>query len=166
MLIRVTSHVPASTRPLTEVRDQVIAAIRADRAAKAQAARADAMVARLKAGEALESVAAAQGLVAPSVAAGLPRGAGIPAPAAGEAYFSTPAPAEGKVSPGKVRLPDGQVVVFTVNKVVPGNPAEATEQERAMLRTQLAQAHGIDDARAHVAALRKRFDIEVAEDRL
>ena len=165
-LIRVTSHVPASTRPLAQVRDQVIAAIRADRAAKAQAAKADAMVARLKAGDSLEAVATAQGLVAPSVAAGLPRGAGIPAPAAGEAYFSTPAPAEGKVSPGKVRLPDGQVVVFTVNKVVPGNPAEATEQERAMLRTQLAQAHGIDDARAHVAALRKRFDIEVAEDRL
>ena len=66
----------------------------------------------------------------------------------------------------KVRLPDGQVVVFTVTKVVPGDPAEATEQERAMLRRQLAQAHGIDDARAHVAALRKRFTIEVAEDRL
>lgn len=166
VLIRVTNHVPASIRPLAEVRDQVIAAVRADRAAKAQAAKADAMVARLKAGDTLEAVAAAQGLVAPSVAAGLPRGAGIPAPAAGEAYFSTPAPVEGKVSPGKVRLPDGQVVVFTVNKVVPGNPAEATEQERAMLRTQLAQAHGIDDARAHVAALRKRFDIVVAEDRL
>jgi len=166
VLIRVTSHAPASTRPLAQVRDQVIAAIRADRATKAQAAKADAMVARLKAGDSLEAVATAQGLLAPSVAAGLPRGAGIPAPAAGEAYFSTPAPAEGKVSPGKVRLPDGQVVVFTVNKVVPGNPAEATEQERAMLRTQLAQAHGIDDARAHVAALRKRFDIEVAEDRL
>jgi peptidyl-prolyl cis-trans isomerase D len=166
VLIRVTGHTPASTRPLAQVQEQVIAAVRADRAAKAQAARADAMVASLRAGETLEAVAAAQGLVAPSVAGSLPRGAGIPAPAAAEAYFSTPAPAAGKVSPGKVRLPDGQVVVFTVTKVVPGDPTTATEQERAMLRSQLAQAHGIDDARAHVAALRKRFTIEVAEERL
>lgn len=166
VLIRVTGHTPASTRPLAQVQDQVVAAVRADRAAKAQAAKAEAMVARLKAGESLEAVAAAEQLIAPSVASSLPRGAGIPAPAAGDAYFSTPAPAAGKASPGKVRLPDGRLVVFTVTRVVPGDPAEASEQERAMLRAQLAQAHGIDDARAHVAALRKRFSIEVAEDRL
>jgi peptidyl-prolyl cis-trans isomerase D len=166
VLIRVTGHTPAAPRPLAQVRDQVIAAIRADRAAKAQAAQAEAMVASLGKGEALADLAAARGLVAPSVATSLPRGAGIPVPAAGEAYFSTPAPAPGKVSAGKVTLPDGRIVVFTVDKVVPGNPAEVTEQERTLLRQQLAQAHGIDDARAYVQALRKRFDVEVAEDRL
>jgi peptidyl-prolyl cis-trans isomerase D len=166
VLIRVTGHTPAARRPLAQVRDQVVAAIRADRAAKAQAAQAEAMVASLKNGEALADLAAARGLVAPSVATALPRGAGIPAPAAGEAYFSTPAPAAGKVSPGSVKLPDGRFVVFTIDKVVPGNPDEITEQERTLLRQQLAQARGLDDARAYVQALRRRFDVEVAEERL
>lgn len=166
VLIRVTAHTPASLRPLADVRDQVVAAVRADRAAKAQVAQAEAMVASLEKGESLAELAAARGLVAPSVATSLPRGAGIPDPAAGEAYFSTPAPAAGKVAPGKVALPDGRLVVFTIDKVVPGNPAEASEQERSLLRQQLAQAHGIEDARAYVAALRRRFEVTVAEERL
>jgi peptidyl-prolyl cis-trans isomerase D len=166
VLIRVTGHAPAAAKPLAQVRDKVIAAIRADRASKAQVARADAMLARLRAGETLEAVAAAEQLTAPTVAGGLPRGAGIPAPEAAEAYFSTPAPAAGKTSPGKAVLPDGRIVLFVVTKVIPGDTASVTEQERTMLRQQLGQADGIDDARAYVAELRKRFEIEVAEDRL
>lgn len=165
VLIRVTQHNPARVQPLAQVRDQVIAAVRADRAAKALTAAADSMLARLRAGETMQVVAASRQLV-PNEIASLPRGAPMPDPAASEAYFSVPAPAAGKVSPGKATLPDGSIVVFAVSKATPGNPAEATAQERAMLQQQLAQSLGADDARAYVAALRRQMRVKVAEERL
>ena len=165
VLIRVTEHHPERARPLAQVRDQVIAEIRADRAARAATAAADALLAKLRAGEPLQAVAAARQLVATDVP-GVPRGAPMPDPAAAEAYFEVPAPAAGKTSPGKVVLPDGRILVFAVSKVLPGDPGQASPQERAMLQQQLAQVGGIDDARAYVAALRKRLRITVAEDRL
>ena len=165
VLIRVSQHNPARAQPLAQVRNQVIAAIRVDRAAKALAAAADAMLARLRAGETLSAVASAQQLV-PNDMANLPRNAPMPHAAASEAYVSVPAPAAGKATPGKATLPDGSIVVFTVSKVTPGNVAEVTPQERAMLQQQLAQASGSDDARAYVAALRRQMQVKVAEERL
>ncbi len=165
VLIRVTQHNPARAQPLAQVRNQVIAAIRIDRAEKALAATADAMLGRLRAGQTLSAVAASRQLV-PSEMANLPRGAPVPHAAASEAYFTVPAPEPGKVSPGKATLPDGSVVVFAVSKVTPGNVAEVTPQERTMLQQQLAQASGSDDARAYVAALRRQMQVKVAEERL
>ena len=165
VLIRVAQHNPARAQPLAQVRDQVIAAIRADRAAKALAAAAEGMLARLRAGETLQAVAASRQLV-PNELANLPRGAPMPDPAASEAFFSVPAPAAGKVSPGKVTLPDGSIVVFAVSKVIPGNPAEASVQQRLTLQQQLARTRGIDDARAYVGDLRRQMQVDVSEDRL
>ena len=165
VLIRVTQHDPERAQPLAQVRDQVIAAIRVDRAAKALAARADTMLAQLRAGNTLEQVASGQQLVPTEVQA-VPRGAPMPEPVATEAYFAVPAPAAGKSAPGKVTLADGGIAVFVVRKVLPGNPATASAQERALLQQQLARSIGIDDARAFAAAMRKQMRIEVAEDRL
>jgi peptidyl-prolyl cis-trans isomerase D len=77
-----------------------------------------------------------------------------------------PAPAAGKVSPGKVVLDDGRIVVFAVSRVIPGDPREATAEQRATLQRQLGQMAGDDDARALVKSLRKRMKITVAENRL
>lgn len=165
VLIRVTQHNPERAQPLSVVRDQVIAEIRVDRAGKALAATADAMLAQLRAGATLQQAAGGQQLV-PTELPAVPRGAPMPDQAATEAYFSVPTPAAGKGSPGKVKLADGSVVVFVVHKVTPGNPAAASAQERALLQQQLARSTGIDDARAFVAAMRKQMRIEVAEDRL
>src|SRR3546814_6400728 len=82
-----------------------------------------------------------------------------------EAYFEVPGPAEGKVSPGKATLGDGRVLVFAVTKVTPGDPKEASEQERAALQQQLAQVAGSEDADGMLKALRKRMKITVAESR-
>lgn len=165
VLIRITQHNPERAQPLAVVRDQVIAEIRADRAGKALAATADAMLAQLRAGTTLQQAASGQQLV-PAELQAVPRGAPMPDQAATEAYFSVPAPAAGKGSSGKVKLADGSIVVFVVHKVTPGNPAAASAQERALLQQQLARSTGIDDARAFIAAMRKQMRIEVAEDRL
>lgn len=75
-------------------------------------------------------------------------------------------PAEGESTPGKVVLDDGHIVVFEVTAVHPGNPKEATEQERAMLAQQLQIAAGNDAAASVLRALRQRMKVTVIESQL
>ncbi|HVI58976.1 MAG TPA: SurA N-terminal domain-containing protein [Luteimonas sp.] len=165
VVIRVTKHSPERALALSEVKDRVVAEIRGERMRKAAEAAADAMVARVKGGETLAAVAASKGLAAQDVP-NVPRGAPVPDAAATEAYFAAPAPAAGKSSPGKAMLANGAAVVFAVTKVTPGDPKEATEQERATLQDQLARVAGNEDSDEMLQALRKRMKITVAESRL
>jgi len=166
VMLRVTNHTPARELPVAQVRERIVAEIRGERTRKAAEAAADAMVAKLNAGAPIAQVAAERGLVAIDLPI-VPRGAPMPAREATQAYFSVPAPAAGKVSPGKARLQqDGSYVVFVVTKVTAGDPSRATPAERETLQRQLAQAGGTDDARAFIATMRRAMMIDVAEDRL
>ena len=165
VLLRVAEHTQAHQLALAEVSPRVIAAIRKDRTTKAAAAAADSVIAAIRAGTPLAELASARGLMVSNVP-GLPRAAPMPDPAAVQAMFEAPPPAAGKMSPGKVLLADGRVVVFAVSKVTPGNPAEANAQEKASLQQQLAQMAGVEDVEAMVSTLRKRMKITIVEERL
>jgi peptidyl-prolyl cis-trans isomerase D len=165
VVLRVTNYMPARELPPAQVRDRIIAMIRAERTTKAADAVADAMIANLNAGTPMAAVAAERGLT-PTEMPNVPRGAPLPDRVASQAYFAVPAPAKGKVSTGKVTLQDGSRVVFAVTGVTPGDPNQATAQERTMLQQQLAQAGGNDDAKAFISTMRKQMHVEVAEDRL
>ncbi|PNS08292.1 SurA N-terminal domain-containing protein [Solilutibacter silvestris] len=164
VMVHVVDYTPARQRPLVEVHDQVIADVRADRASKAAAARADAMIKAIAAGQTMAQVAAAQSL-AVQPAATLPRG-NVPTPAVNKAIFSIARPGAGKQSAGKVQLPDGGWAVFAVSAVKPGDPAAFPPEARAGLMQQIAQANGQASADGYVKATRKLFKVTVAEDRL
>lgn len=166
VLIRVTAHTPERALPLTQVRDQVIAAVRADRSAQAARKDADALVARLKGGETLDAIAASRQLPPPQVLPGIPRGAPVPEASVADAIFAVAAPAEGKVSPGQAQLADGRIVLFAVSKVTPGDVASMPAQQREMLQQQIARIGGSDDVRALVSQLRKRVKVTVVERNL
>lgn len=166
VLIRVTAHEPERALPLAQVREQVVAAVRADRARKAALKEADALLARMTSGETLEAVAASRQLPAPQALPGLRRGMPIPDPKVAEAIFSAKAPVAGGAAPGKVVLADGRIALFAVHAVKPGNPAEASPQERAMLRQQLSQAHGMGDVDTLSRHLRKQMKVTVVEANL
>ena len=165
VLLRVKAHEPERALPLAQVRERVIAAIRADRVDKAEHAAADALLKQVQGGTSLAEAAKARDLEAIELA-GVPRGRPVPDPAANEAFFEVPPPVAGKVSPGKVELADGRMAVFAVAKVTPGDPAKATPEQRTQLQEQLGQVAGVEDAQALVEALRSRMTITVAEDRL
>ncbi len=165
VIIRVTKHEPERALSVAEARERIVAAIRADRAAKRVQAQAEAMVGRIEAGETLQSLADAASLQLQDIQ-GMPRGTPVPAEAAAEAYFRAPAPAEGEVSPGHVALADGSVVVFAVGKVTAGDASEASEAERGMFREQMAAVVGSDDAQALQRALRRQMKVTVVESRL
>ena len=166
VMIRVTAHAPERTQPLAQVREQVIAAVRADRTAKAAAKEADALLARVRAGETLDAVAASKGLPAPQQVPAVPRGAPVIDPSVSEAVFAVPAPPAGKIAPGKTALPNGQVVLFAVTNVTPGNLDDVPPDQRTTLQQQLEQVGGMSDTQALVQALRKRMKIKVVEANL
>jgi peptidyl-prolyl cis-trans isomerase D len=113
----------------------------------------------------LKDAAAARQLVASDVPA-LPRGAPMPDAQAVRAFFEAAPPAPGKVSPGKVALGDGREVVFAVSRIIPGNPDEASAEQKLSLQQQMVQAIGEDDVLGLVDSLRARVKVTVAEDRL
>lgn len=165
VMIRVTAHAPERARTLAEVSDQVVAELRADRARKLAEQRADVLLARLRAGETLVELAAAEGLPPPESVPEVPRGAPLPEPVVSEAIFAAAKP-DGQPTAGKAVLSDGRTVLFTVDKVSPGDPGTIDASQRATLQEQIAQIAGMDDMRALTRALRQRMKITVIETNL
>ena len=155
---------PEQALPLDKAREQVIAAIRADRQRQASDKAADAILAKLKAGATLQSLAASEKLQL-SPMPGLPRSQPVPTPEINRAIFSAPVPAEGKPSYGKVDV-NGHALLFAVNKVNPGDIKEVTAEQQKQLKEQLSQIDGMAAAKAYIEAMRKKFVVQTTEANL
>ncbi|MDR2872680.1 MAG: SurA N-terminal domain-containing protein [Xanthomonadaceae bacterium] len=167
VVIRVVEHTPAQLEPLEQVRDRVVAAIRADRTEKAATAAAEAFLEELRNGRKLTDIATQNGMEVDRIS-GLPRGNMFPAPGANQAIFSVLAPEdENTPSFGKVRVTNsGDYLLFAVTKVIPGNIDEIPESERMAVQAQFAQFRGNTDAQDFVQTMRKRFRITIQEAQL
>ncbi|MEO6519333.1 MAG: SurA N-terminal domain-containing protein [Pseudoxanthomonas sp.] len=165
VVIRVVQHTPEQAQPLAQVRDAVLAAIRADRSSKAAEAAADAILARIAKGETLQAIAAAGKLQTAEIP-GIPRGQPVPSPEINQAIFEAQRPAQGKASAAKARLENGAYAVFVVNKVNEGDPAKLPEENRKQLQQQLVQVQGAGAVESFVKALRKNFKVTRNEARL
>ncbi len=164
LMLRVTAHTPEQAMPLAQVRDQVIAAIRAHRTAEQSAKAADALLAKLEAGQTLQALAEPEKLQLLPMP-GLPRTAPMPSVEVNQAVFAVAPPAGDKPSYGKVAM-EGRYAVFAVTKVTPGDISQVDAQQQAMLKQQLSQIDGAAAAKAYVDGMRKRFKVQVQEDQL
>jgi peptidyl-prolyl cis-trans isomerase D len=166
VVVHVTDVQPAAPLPLSTIRDRVVADLSADRLAKASKARADALLARALKGETLDALAFEVGRPVSDVP-GVTRQAPNPqlAPLIDEA-FRLDRPVAGKNQVGLARLAPDLYALITVSKVTDGDISTLDATTREGLKDQLAKARGAVDARAYVEALRKRYTIKVAEDRL
>jgi peptidyl-prolyl cis-trans isomerase D len=165
VLIRVVEHTPERVQPLDKVGPQVVAAVRADRARKAIEAEGEAVLARLKKGASLTTLASEKKWTLTNLP-GIPRGVPTPTAEANDAYFQASAPATGKRSPGKILTQDGQMIVFEVSKVAQGDTTEITPEMRANFLRELAPRIGEQDALSVGKAERRRMKVQFAEDRL
>ena len=165
VLVRVIEHTAEQVQPLDKVGAQVVAAIRADRVAKAAEAEADAALARLKKGERLVAVATEKGWQLNPVP-GVPRGMAVPDAQATEAYFQVAPPAPGKATPGKVRTADGRWIVFEVTGVGHADENEIKPEQRVQIVQAVAEWIGTEDAIATGKQERRRMRVDIAEDRL
>lgn len=166
VVLQVTEHIPETVRPLAEVREQALADLQADRAARAARERGEALLARARAGEDLESLAAELGVVVQE-SRGLSRMAGFPDPAIAAEAFRQQPPAEGQPAEvGLAAMAGGRYALVSTTAVEPADLGDLTPAIRSQLRDQLAQLRAEAEREAFVRALRGQFEITVAEDRL
>lgn len=160
VIVKVLEHRKAAPKPLAEVRDEVVAALRQQRAAEAARAAAEAALARLEAGESLESVARALGVTAEPARF---VGRGDPSAPAEliEAAFAARRPQAGKPVWQAVTLDqDGGAALLAVTQARL-EPQTGNAQLRAQRISEAAQRAGRADAAAYVLEMRRKARVKI-----
>ncbi len=158
MVLRVREHEEAQQRPFEEVRDQVAAAYRQEKAREMAADAGRALLEKLsKEGVDLQQAAAELNLAVQSVGMTARGDQQVPG-AVLEKAFSLPRPAGQPVSAG-VAMPDGDYAVVVVQAVKDG--ALPDDAARRLLAGRLASAHAKAEYQAFIGKLRDEADIEV-----
>jgi len=157
LVVRVVDHREASTRPLDEVRDEIIASLRQERARKAAEKAAKAGAEKLRAGQSWAEVGGESkpeelGLVERND----PK---LPVPVRSVA-FTLAVPAEGQASVGTAAFENGDAAIVRVTRVEPGEVTKtdggAADQERSML----GQLMGRETSEAVLEDMELRAKIE------
>ncbi|QGU32944.1 SurA N-terminal domain-containing protein [Thermochromatium tepidum] len=117
IVLRVAEHREASVKPLDEVRDEIVAAIRDEQARAAAKSAAEALAERLRDGSDWSAIG--EGLKPESPGLVDRQNTAVPAGVL-DAAFKLPVPTAGGVSVGTAILDDGDVVVVRLSKVEDG----------------------------------------------
>jgi peptidyl-prolyl cis-trans isomerase D len=160
LVLRVSDHREPSVQALDEVRDEIATLLEARQAAEAAAAEADAIAARVRAGETLADAASGRevidaGLVGRTTSA-------LPAQVRQVAFSMPRAASSDDPSVESTRTSEGDALVVLVSEVVDVDPAQLgeadLESEQRLLTRELAAAA----AEALVADMEARAKIERA----
>ena len=119
LVVRIGKHEPARDQTLDEVKDQVVATLKQQKARDKASATADEVLARLQKGEALEALGDAFGLVWSNVADVNRQNAEVPRPVVAK-LFEMPRPAEGSRVVDKSSQPNGDQEILVLTKVKDG----------------------------------------------
>ncbi|QKK02274.1 MAG: hypothetical protein HND55_06190 [Pseudomonadota bacterium] len=163
--IKVIEHEPAEPRPLEEVSDSIRERLLAERASQAAKAQAETLLERLSAGEfeGLEALAEAESLELIELDA-VGRNAFEHGPQFIQALFRLPDPGEAPTL-HVLEKQDGYALV-RLEAVQPGNPAEASDSERDLVRRQIQFGRATYERTGLLDWLRDNTEISVIEDRL
>jgi peptidyl-prolyl cis-trans isomerase D len=156
----VSAHEPVSTRPLAEVREQVVAAARLEAAQKQASARADAVAAELKSGAGWDAATRPwqqAGTHQPGLV--LRDDADVPAEIR-SAAFRAPVP-QGKPQYGTATTGTGDAAIWSVTAVRNGSLAALSPEERNREREQARERVAVSDASVYIAAMRANADVDV-----
>jgi peptidyl-prolyl cis-trans isomerase D len=159
VVLRVTDHRPSTQRPLEEVRAEVEAGLRAERAREAAQAAAKDAASKLAAGSSWGEVTVGLG-VQPAGAMTVARSAeNLPADLR-KAIFAVAAPASGSSTPGTAQLPGGDTVLFLVSGVRPGSTtAQDTASRIAETSREAAGRAALAEFAAYVAELERTAQV-------
>lgn len=165
VVLRDAEHQPATPKPLAEVQDEVRTRIVAERVAKQAKAHADALLAELGNGKALDTVASANGLKVEDEK-GIGRDAATLDSAIVKAAFSTPRNKDGKPGHKLVDLGGDAYALIELTGVTDGVPASLDAKTREAARNTLQQATAAAVSDEFVASLSKNAKIKRYENRL
>ncbi len=157
-VLRVVEHIPEAQRPLDEVKDEIVAALKREGGREQAETKAKELLERLLAGEEPAQLAAGQGIEW-NVHEVLKRDSREVNPAAVQAAFRAARPKEGGMTAERIALPSGEQVILAVLGVSDGDPAAATEPEREAARNMLQQAAGQAAYESALVGLQSRAKI-------
>jgi peptidyl-prolyl cis-trans isomerase D len=162
LLLRIAEHEPARARPLAEVREEVVAALRLTRAREQAGERAQALEDRVRAGEDPAALAAADPAVELLPAQWLRRDApGLPGPVR-RAGFALAEPAAGALAVTRELAGSGDAYVVMLSAVRAG--VSAGEGGALAARLQAEYAGG--EQQAFIEALRARAEVSLFPENL
>lgn len=157
VVIKLKDHFPARQKALSEVKDAVSATLKKSTAKQQITEQGSALLARVEAGESVETVAKAQGLDW-QVASGVKRISNSVNAEIRNAAFAMALPNEGAELKG-IFTANGDYVVLSLNEVITGNLDDLSRQERLDLVTAVQTVNGSRDLQAYQASLIANADI-------
>ena len=163
IVIGVRNYHAAERRSLEAVRDEVVAAIRNNKASEQIKARADALAESLQAGT--EFTAAVTEAGATELLNGpVTRSAEEYSPIVMNAIFTALKPAPGVPTVGVVQDTNGAYVVYQVNAVVPGRPEMVGQAERDAGKEALMREMGMAEFAAFLTQLREEAEVIISDN--
>ena len=164
IMLKLKEYLPEAVKPFAEVRDEVVAAVKHDKAMQVAANQAEALLARLQAGEDISALAEETG--AELLQAEDARRQGSPYPAQLiEQLFRMAPPEEGRNRLQVLPLADGFAVV-SLSAVKDGALTEDDLIRQQNYRRRIANATANAEAFGFIRMLRSQSEIEIFEDRL
>jgi len=163
-LIRLREHMPETRMPLEEVRDQVVASVRQQRAMEAASTRASGLLAGLEGGEDIAALAESEGLEIVQADAATRNDATLAAQLR-EQVFLMPAPTGDEPELSVIELEDGYAVV-QLEAVTDGELSEEDALRRQAYSRRIANGSANAEALGFVRMLREQSTIQVFEERL
>ena len=161
----VTKHSPATRQALEDVRDEVAATLKAQRAEELMAARADEMLAAVEAGADFSEAAAAIGATAEEPVL-MSRSMQDTDQFISVAVYTAVKPSEDKPTVGSTRNSVGGYTVYSIEAVIPGRPEVVPVEQRDQGKLQLTDQIGVGEYVAFVQSLRENAEIIINEDAL
>jgi peptidyl-prolyl cis-trans isomerase D len=165
VVVQVSDYHEAERKPLAEVRDEIVGAIRNNRAREIVAEKASTLQAALREGQ--EFTAAAEAVEASAISTAVIRrddneaDAGVRA-----AVFRVKKPLPGQVRIGTTQTASGDEAVFSVTRYAPGRPEAIPVAQRDEGKRTLAAQAGQADYTALVFELERLADVERNPDAL
>jgi peptidyl-prolyl cis-trans isomerase D len=160
VVLRLLEHKAAAARELKDVKQDIVAALLADKASRQAAEKVRQIKARLQAGESIQAVAADNKLQLKTVA-GLTRSkSDVPLPLSA-AVFKAAKPVAGKPTVFIAELPAGEQVVASLSKVKEGVMTEDDKKQLELATKNIAKAYGQTEFNALVNSLQADADVSV-----
>lgn len=163
VVIRLLDHRPAEPRPLEQVREDVVAALRDAHARSVAEQRGQALLDRLGTGAPMETLADAD-TVRYQAPVMIQRNVRDHPAAVVTEVFRLSHPRAGELTRSGLALDNGDYVVIRLNRVQEGDPARMTEAERQQLRQGLRSLYGAAEVNALLTSLRAGARVVIPED--
>ena len=164
LVLRVTAHNVAQTKPLAEVHDQIRDELKRDRAEQLAEQAAEAFLKAIEAPGADPAALAARGNGSWTAPASVERtNATVPTQVLAAA-FRLAKPAPGEVEREQVALANGNHAVLVLSKVEAGVPESVPQTERDQRQRQLADQSANSELVSYVGTLREQATVRIPED--